>query len=137
MNRDQLQQIAKLRLAEAKLLLDAYHNSGAYYLVGYAVECGLKACIAKQTKRYDFPEKKFINDVYSHDLNRLVIAAGLQLKLSEEIKRDPAFEVNWAVVKDWKAESRYQEWTELEAKNLYDAVANRRHGIFRWLKQHW
>lgn len=31
---------------------------GAYYLSGYAVEWALKACIAKNVKRYDFPDRK-------------------------------------------------------------------------------
>ena len=30
-----------------KVLLDAGRYPAAYYLVGYAVECGLKACVAK------------------------------------------------------------------------------------------
>jgi len=31
---------------------------GAYYLAGYAVECAIKACIAKGTRRYEFPDKR-------------------------------------------------------------------------------
>jgi len=31
---------------------------GAYYLAGYAVECALKACIAKGTQRFEFPDKR-------------------------------------------------------------------------------
>ena len=33
-------------------------SPAAYYLCGYAVDGRLKACIAKQTRRYDFPDKK-------------------------------------------------------------------------------
>jgi HEPN domain-containing protein len=55
MNRGELRQLAETRLAEAQILLRAGMWSGAYYLVGYAVECGLKACIAKGTKQDDFP----------------------------------------------------------------------------------
>ena len=47
MNRTDLQQPALTRLAEAKALLAAGFPAGAYYLAGYAVECALKACIAK------------------------------------------------------------------------------------------
>ena len=46
-NRRDLQFLARSRLTEAKALLSASHGDGAYYLVGYAVECGLKACIAQ------------------------------------------------------------------------------------------
>src|SRR5262249_10273775 len=56
MTRADLQQLSRLRRREARVLLDAGHSAGAYYLVGYAVECALKACIARSTRRYDFPE---------------------------------------------------------------------------------
>src|SRR3712207_6924003 len=46
-----------LRLAEARALLDAGFPDGAYYLAGYGVECGLKACIARQTRQHDFPPR--------------------------------------------------------------------------------
>lgn len=60
MNRADLQVLARLRLAEAKVLFDNRRYEGAYYLLGYAIECALKAYIAKQTKRYDFPEKNLL-----------------------------------------------------------------------------
>ena len=53
------------------MLLKAGHFSGAYYLAGYSVECALKACIAKQTARYDFPDKSKANDSFVHDLKKL------------------------------------------------------------------
>ena len=59
MNRTDFQKLAEERIAEAKILLDAGKWSGAYYLAGYAVECALKACIAKMTKSEDFPDKDF------------------------------------------------------------------------------
>ncbi len=54
MNRADLQQLGQMRIDEATLLLAHRHWSGAYYLAGYAVECALKACIAKRTQRHDF-----------------------------------------------------------------------------------
>jgi hypothetical protein len=47
MNRNDFQKISRLRVKEAKALLDNGYPAGAYYLMGYAVECALKACIAK------------------------------------------------------------------------------------------
>lgn len=55
LNRYDLQRLADLRAAEARLLLDNGYWSGAYYLAGYAVECGLKACIARRVREFDFP----------------------------------------------------------------------------------
>ena len=54
MNRDDLQRISKLRVEEARDLRNKDFYSGAYYLLDYAVECALKACIAKQIVKYSF-----------------------------------------------------------------------------------
>ena len=43
-----LQALAQAKLDDAKLLFDNGRFSNAYYLAGYAVELGLKACIARQ-----------------------------------------------------------------------------------------
>jgi HEPN domain-containing protein len=72
MNRIDFQQLAELRLKEAKALLAAGFPEGAYYLAGYAIESGLKACIAKRTQQYDFPDKKLVNDSHTHDLGKLL-----------------------------------------------------------------
>jgi HEPN domain-containing protein len=53
MNRTDLQNLAEERLGDAEVLLASNRYSGAYYIVGYAVECGLKACIAKLTRAED------------------------------------------------------------------------------------
>ena len=68
MNRKELQTLAKIRIKEAEVLLNNNLNNkrydGAYYLCGYGVECALKACIAKNTKRYEFPDKQTVLDSY-------------------------------------------------------------------------
>ncbi|MBI0577948.1 HEPN domain-containing protein [Neobacillus cucumis] len=48
-------------MKDAKVLLDHECYDGAYYLSGYVIECALKACIAKYTKEFDFPDKKLID----------------------------------------------------------------------------
>ena len=137
MNRNDLRSIADLRITEAKALLNKRFYDGAYYLTGYAVECGLKSCIAKKTRRYDFPDRRIVNDSYTHDLNQLIKVSGLQGALELEMRRDPDFEVNWAIVKDWNEASRYERHDATAAKSLYTAVADNRHGVLRWLKRHW
>ncbi|MGH9765578.1 MAG: DNA-binding protein [Blastocatellia bacterium] len=110
---------------------------GAYYLIGYAIECALKACIAKHTRRYDFPDRRAVIESHVHDLERLVRTAGLQGDLSIESGRDAKFSDNWGIVKDWDEESRYKSWTKSQSQDLYRAVTDRRHGVLRWVKQHW
>ena len=137
MNRNDLRAIADVRLIEAKALLNKRLYDGAYYLAGYAVECGLKSCIAKKTRRYDFPDRRIVNDSYTHDLNQLIKVSGLQGELELEMQRDRDFEVNWAIVKDWNEASRYEQHDAQAAKSLYKAVGDDRHGVLRWLRRHW
>ena len=59
-NREALQLISRQRKREAAALLRAKLFPGAYYLAGYAVECALKACVAKQTNKHDFPNKNWL-----------------------------------------------------------------------------
>lgn len=138
MNRADLQSIAKLRVKEARVLLDNRCYEGAYYLLGYAVECALKACIAKQTKRYDFPDRKLVQDSYVHDLEKLLNISGLKVLHQTQMQSDKIFEVNWATVKDWKEDKRYVvSISEAEARDLYLAVTERNHGVLTWLKKLW
>jgi HEPN domain-containing protein len=78
MNRREFQNFATTRLREAKLLLSANAPDGAYYLAGYAVECALKACIAKSTQRHDFPDKVRANRSHTHNVRELINVAGLK-----------------------------------------------------------
>jgi len=56
--RKDFQRLAELRAKEAATLAKTGNQQGAYYLAGFAVECALKACIAKKTRRHDFPADK-------------------------------------------------------------------------------
>jgi len=136
-NRNDFKELARLRLKEARVLLENGCYEGAYYLRGYVIECALKTCIAKQTKRFDFPDKKKVNESYIHDLQKFVTPAGLQVQLDNEMESDAAFERNRTLVVQWSEESRYQKRTEQEARNLYSAIADRQHGVLRCIKKYW
>jgi len=136
MNRRDLQKLTRVRLSEAKALLDKKLYSGAYYLCGYSLECGLKACIAKQTRRHDFPDKKLATDSFTHDLNSLVRVAGLESALNAELARDAIFPISWAIVKAWTPQSRYSLQNATKARNLFKAVDDKTHGVLKWLEPH-
>lgn len=136
-NRRELQILAGVRLAEAQLLLSADLSDGAYYLAGYAVECGLKACIARNTRRYDFPDKKSVDASHTHNLRDLVRVANLEPLRLEQAKADSVFRDNWDLVQQWSEQSRYRRHDKIDAKALIEAVASTRHGVLRWIKQHW
>ena len=137
MNRNDLIELAKIRLKEARTLLKSGNYDGAYYLCGYVVECGLKACIAKQTKKYDFPDKDTVKRSYDHDLTKLLGIAGLETSKKDDRKRNSKLALNWTIAKDWQSVSRYEKHTKKEAQDLYSAIANRQDGVLRWLRQYW
>jgi len=138
MNRDDFKKLTNLRVQEAKVLLKKECYEGAYYLLGYAVECAFKACIAKQTKRYDFPDKNFASKIYTHEITVLLKYAGLEQEYNKKSSNNPKFEVNWGIVKDWKEDKRYSvKITEQTAKAFHSAVLNRKDGILSWLQKYW
>jgi HEPN domain-containing protein len=136
--RQDFQKLSRTRLAEANVLLKRGHDSGAYYLCGVSVECAIKACIAKKVQQYEFPDKGLAQRCYDHDLSKLIGVAQLTQTLDAECAADQVFGVNWATVKDWRIENRYElSVTTKMARDLYAAVASRKHGVFRWLRQYW
>ena len=137
MNRTELQLLSENRARDAETLLNVGQWSGAYYLVGYAVECGLKACIAKQTNQHDFPDKKHADKCFTHDLEALLQVSGLVPQRTLDAQRNPVLGNNWLIVKDWNERARYQLWSENQARKLYEAVTNANDGVLSWIKAHW
>ncbi len=134
--RREFQQLARMRLRDARALLQGGNLEAAYYLTGLAVECAVKACIAKNTRRYDFPPtQNALRDIYSHDLVKLIGAAKLQTALDADTRRNISLNNSWDVVKDWNINSRYAVGG-LNARDLYRAVAGR-NGVMQWLRQRW
>jgi HEPN domain-containing protein len=76
MFRKDFQPIARTRIREARVLLRVGEYAGAYHLAGQAIECALKACIARQTQRYEFPDKTRANNAYEHDPSKLAKLGG-------------------------------------------------------------
>ncbi len=129
---------AESRLEEGRVLLQNGQWTGSYYLTGFAVECALKACLARSVKEYDYPDKKFVNEMYQHKLQKLVtLDAALWVALQDEMKNDPSLEVNWNTVKDWDDEKRYDTVQEQEARGLYGATADAASGVMQWIRGKW
>ena len=63
-NETDLRALSGLRRREALALLRGDFPAGAYYLIGYAVECALKGCIARSTLKHDFPEKTRVRRIW-------------------------------------------------------------------------
>ena len=137
MTRKELQVLSRIRLREARALARLDMNDGAYYLADYCVECALKACIAKGTLRHEFPDKKKVDASYTHSLSELLKVAGLDKARAQEGQRDASFSDNWDTVFVWSERSRYSINDRKAARELIDAVADRNHGVLRWIKLHW
>jgi hypothetical protein len=135
LNRAALQDLAEIRLEDARVLLQNQRYAAAYYLAGYVIECALKACIAKQTRQYDFPDKKTVVDSYKHRAGELVGLANLPLE--EKLNLDWPFARNWRVVKDWSERSRYDPPGSKLAEDLFRAISDPEHGVLQWLQEYW
>jgi HEPN domain-containing protein len=134
--RKDFQRLAQLRAREALVLARNGKHQGAYYLGGFAVECALKACIAKRTRRYEFPaDRAYASKVYTHNLDELLKLAHLDTQLDRDMKTRPELATNWGVVKGWNVESRY-EASGLKGKDMVAAVDSSG-GVLEWIKLYW
>ncbi len=123
---------------EAKALLDQGQWDGAYYLAGYAVELALKACIIKSLLATDaFPDKEFSRNCYTHDVEKLVVLAKLDVARKTDRDADPYLATNWGLARDWSEEKRYHRIDKTEAEILYAAISDASHGVFPWIKKQW
>lgn len=136
--RADFQQLADIRLKEAKALLDTGFWDGAYYITGYAVEVALKACVIKMVMATDaFPEKKFSENCWTHDLQKLIDLAGLRSAWVTATTADGILSGYWGIAKQWSEQTRYHRITEAEAKQLYTAVSDAANGVLTWIKTQW
>jgi HEPN domain-containing protein len=133
------QQLALLRLDEAKGLLRNNQPSGAYYLAGYTIECALKAIIAKQFRADEIPDKTLVNRIYTHDLSDLLRLAGLESELDVARRGDSELDRRWSNAKNWSEQARYATWTDEQAKAIIDAIDGdgKTGGLFQWLSARW
>ncbi len=138
MNRSDFQQLTSLRLDEAKALLAAGFPDGAYYLAGYAVECAFKACIAKRTKLYDFPDKTLVLESHTHSLKELFRLAQVKDDWDTDVVSNPALKRNWNLLLAWSETSRYDRGkTRQQAFDLLNAIEDPQGGILPWVHQRW
>ena len=82
LNRVQLQQLAEDRTLDSQSLLAAGRWSAAYYLIGYAVECGLKACVLNHIVNSGvvFQDRKYAERCWTHRPEELVKLANLEMR---------------------------------------------------------
>ena len=143
MNRKKWQNVARERLKDARALLGRKRWAAAYYMSGYVIECGLKACLLRYIGESDavFGDEKYLKELskcWMHDLVKLVELAGLTADFGTARGANPHLDEYWSVVKDWKESSRYMEIRpEAEARLMFEAVSQDPDGVFKWIRSRW
>jgi len=134
-NRADFKKLALTRLDDARVLLRNRRYSAAYYLAGYAVECSLRACLAKKTRRFDFPpEPEQVKNVYYiHKLETLAKASGLL----QVLRGTPKLDTYWTLVKNWSETSRYDARAGNRAKDILLAIEDPAEGVLQCIKHYW
>jgi HEPN domain-containing protein len=124
-------------LADAEVLFNSGGYSNSYYFLGYAIECALKACIAKQVLPETIPDRRFVNEIYTHSYDKLIGLAGLRAELREKQDVDQNFQVQWAVASEWTPDVRYESVDKSSAHLMLIAVGDKNHGVLPWIKTYW
>lgn len=137
MTRIDLQKLAQVKFDDAVLLCDHGRFGNSFYLAGYSVELGLKACVAKQIREHQIPDKALINGVYTHDFAKLVGFAGLSAILKQQQDDDQLFQSYWGITAEWQPDARYAMNDSMSAELLLTAIGDPEHGVLQWIKAHW
>lgn len=139
MNRSELQQLAEDRLMDSQALLAAGRWSAAYYLGGYAVECGLKSCILAYVERTGviFTDRRFGERCWTHSIEDLVKLADLEVARGLDIAANANLRNNWQIVTDWSEVSRYQTTSQTQAEQLLNAISEPTDGVLPWIRRRW
>lgn len=133
-------QLSHRWILDAKALLGSKRWGAAYYSAGYAVECGLKACIVVRvagSPQIVLEDKRFSEKCWTHDLIELVRLADLETARQAAMGQNAALRTNWMLVKDWNERARYSNATNKKAKALYNAITSNSGGVLPWIRSHW
>jgi len=139
-NRLEFQAMAEERIVDARVLLAGGQWSAAYYLAGYAVECGLKACIVKRVEAAAgviFEDRKFSDKCWTHSIDELIKLAEVHIAHKADIATNPNLKKNWSIACAWNEQSRYRMTPQDEAEKLFGAVTDPTNGVMSWVRARW
>lgn len=140
--RAEWQQLAEDRIRDAQALLTPGVNrwSAAFYLIGYAVECGLKSCVLARVGAHPevvYEDRRFSYDAWTHDIETLLVVAGVKADRDADAHVNLHLYLNWQRVKDWNEKSRYEQKSLTQAQQLFDAVTDPNNGVMQWVRVRW
>jgi len=138
LNRAALQQLADIRIIDARALFVTGHFSGAYYIGGYAIECAIKSTIASLVREFDFPDKRFATAVWTHRLVELMAHSPLVERFKTERNASTALQASWSLCIEWNEDVRYEKETSRQrASDFLDAIDHPTNGVLTWLRKNW
>jgi hypothetical protein len=73
----------------------------------------------------------------SADDPHLLPLAGLQDVFDADAAVDAELGANWDIVKEWSESSRYGRTPKGKAKQVYNNITDKQHGVRSWIKGHW
>ncbi|EDN65316.1 conserved hypothetical protein [Beggiatoa sp. PS] len=136
--RNELKELAKLRLKEAETLFDAGLYDGAVYVCGYTIEFALKARICKLLDTNEYPSSGRLKSAYAvHDFEQLLFLSGLQKRIS---LAHADLHTNWSLIIPWSPEMRYQPKgtiSQNKAAEILNAVRDKPNGVLKWIMKYW
>jgi hypothetical protein len=135
--RRDFQQLSEARLRDACILYENNRDSSAYYLAGYSIEFALKACISRQFRSDEIPEKSFVHAIHTHNPNDLMKVSGLAAEFKDACNTDSRLAASWGIVCNWSESSRYANWDHMAAASLLQSITDEKSGVLQWLKKHW
>jgi hypothetical protein len=127
------------RLKSAKILLDGKDWDMAGYLMGYVLECALKAAVCRNLKLNNYPDNIVTDDqarsfFSTHRIDRLLIISGMS-DIFMVTTTHPKILQNWSdftfnYPSNW-TEQRYRTgyWDEQKVKNCYTNLTEKPYGI--------
>jgi HEPN domain-containing protein len=133
--REELRQLAGLRLHEAEALFAAGLYDGCVYLCGYVVELALKARICAVLGIDEYPDRR--QHFRTHDFDELKLLAGLEREITMV---NPTLLENWSIATDWKPEWRYQPegtYDQAYAGKVLEAIKAEPDGVLFCISRRW
>jgi hypothetical protein len=143
-NCEELKKIAKARLKSAETLMAAKDWHGAGYMLGYALECALKAVTCKTLNLVTYPENHKNDKInlyfMTHRFEQLLIVSGLENIFSSRGPQE-AWE-NWSDFTleypgEWPS-MRYDSktvWDEIKVERLYKCLMKPKSGILKIIER--
>lgn len=140
-NRTILKSLVVRKLKASKALYTAGDYDTAGYILGYVVECGLKAIICKTLNLREYPDTgRHFNVFASHSLDLLLILSGYSCELDITRKSNKHLKNNWQkLTKDWSPDVRYKQgvYSQDLIKEKLVAIEDSKYGFLAWFQGKW